>query len=549
MKKTFDNPLAFIQPIKKTIKLRSTGNSIQPQSPSLSNVVVDNSESNECLSQTEDNSLPHFPLFVQEQDKVQVSPIQPSTLLSNVVVSNSEKNILNTYCLSASQYVEGDLDSPHFPLFSEDDIIETFGTDIIVPNKIYRTLYNHADSKLLKEIHEDKNVAIEYCMWFVHLLVKLSEVDEEDEDLERNYMCIASSRLESLFGWIGKSRRYTKILNVLYFGLDEPIVECNDEFVIGGKSLGYRFTDRYYRKGYHKYSLKTNAVKSAYLKSNYKNIADKMDNPIFKKLIDSYSYIDLPTIEEINEEAKRVVGKYTNKGKILKFKGKQSASYYKAGKYSFIEDNINYFKLLTDGGYIIPKIGTEKSGGRVVDSFTLMPSWIRKLCKINGQPIIQHDYSSLHPNILLMLYGTEEEQQAIGGDTHTKLAELFFTGAGDKDRSNPEFENFRQQIKIENLSFWNKRISHMKKSILWGFMWNIAPNTMQGVIDEKKAKGYIITSLCLFSCEVQLMTDIISNLPEDQKIIYVYDALYSNTDLKEIMNHTAVEYGLTTFVG
>jgi hypothetical protein len=188
--------------------------------------VVDNSKSNECSSQTEDNSLPHFPPFVQEQDKVQVSSIQPITLLSNVVVSNSEKNILNTYCLSASQYVEGDLDSPHFPPFSEDDIIETFGTDIIVPNKIYRTLYNHADSKLLKEIHEDKNVALEYCMWFVHLLVKLEDAIEEDEDSERNYMCIPSSRLESLFGWVGNSRRYNKILNVLYFGLEEPIVEC-----------------------------------------------------------------------------------------------------------------------------------------------------------------------------------------------------------------------------------------------------------------------------------------------------------------------------------
>ena len=55
---------------------------------------------------------------------------------------------------------------------------------------------------------------------------------------------------------------------------------------------------------------------------------------------------------------------------------------------------------------MLPIVSSNKiAGGRISDSITLMPSWIRKLIKINGRYINQIDFTCLHPNLAVQIYG------------------------------------------------------------------------------------------------------------------------------------------------
>jgi hypothetical protein len=54
---------------------------------------------------------------------------------------------------------------------------------------------------------------------------------------------------------------------------------------------------------------------------------------------------------------------------------------------------------------MIPSAGDERNGGRVVYSFTLMLAWIRAQITIDGKKLRECDYTALHPNIAVKLYG------------------------------------------------------------------------------------------------------------------------------------------------
>src|ERR1035437_10361686 len=99
---------------------------------------------------------------------------------------------------------------------------------------------------------------------------------------------------------------------------------------------------------------------------------------------------------------------------------------------------------------MIPIDGSAESGGRVVDSFTLMPSWIRNLVKINGKRLIECDYIALHPNIAIKLYGGKTEY-ITHGDVALEL----------KLKVLP--------VKVEHLSFFNKKVWGMKHSFLYDY--------------------------------------------------------------------------------
>lgn len=64
---------------------------------------------------------------------------------------------------------------------------------------------------------------------------------------------------------------------------------------------------------------------------------------------------------------------------------------------------------------MIPSAGA--SGSRVVDSFTFMPAWIREQIAIDGKKLAECDYTALHPNIAILLYGGKERYI-----THQKVA-------------------------------------------------------------------------------------------------------------------------------
>jgi hypothetical protein len=425
-------------------------------------------------------------------------------------------------------------------LHKNTSIIETtsldyfFQNSVTIPSKIEYALKHHVSVKLLKSIDIDIDIAIDKCIFLCSLILslKMIVISYDDNINERPYTCLpAKGTLTKYFG-----SKYKKVLNVLLTGTKKfgPIIECDMIYATGGKSFGYRFTDAYYGRGFKKYTFKTCAGKGLLALRCASKIDAISNNKMAMRIVASYKHYELPTEEEIILKAKELKGTSLKNGKILTFRGTNSSSKYKKGKYSFVEDSIELFKILTDDGFLIPTIGDEKSGGRIYDSFTTMPSWIRAMIKINGLPIKEYDYTALHPNIAIAKYGTPEEQHLLNADIHTYIANKYNVS--------------RSQIKKENLSFFNKRIVDMKKSFLYEVYQKETPVMLKNLITEKEiADDHCITSRTLFATEVQLMKEVICQT--DFPIIYVFDAIYSvNTEIVTVMNTVAKNNNILTLV-
>jgi hypothetical protein len=293
----------------------------------------------------------------------------------------------------------------------------------------------------------------------------------------------------------------------------------------------------YLKAGLEEYIIKDSTIVLNQNRLFYEQLNEAMEHPICSNLIKMYPKIELPTPEELLAIGKRLVkeGHRTKKGKILTVRNKHPYDYWKdVTNRSFVEDNIKLFEFLTNRGFMIPGVGDEKSGGRVVDSFTLMPAWIREQITVDGVKLAECDYTALHPNIAIKLYdGTQTYL------THQNVAER--TGIDIKS------------IKIEHLSFFNKQWLAMLKSPLFAFYSNQEPDMLSRIYNDKKEHGYKVTSAKMFSVEVAIMTDVIKHLSTiGINVLYVYDALLCEEKDKaivvETMNRIILEHGVYTCV-
>jgi hypothetical protein len=183
---------------------------------------------------------------------------------------------------------------------------------------------------------------------------------------------------------------------------------------------------------------------------------------------------------------------------------------------------------------MIPTPGGNKSGGRIVDSFTLMPSWIRNLIKINGKAIVDVDFATLHPNIAMSLYdGT------IKYLTHQQVSD--------------ELGIDVLEVKVAHLSFFNKRWPDMESSKIFNYYEKNEALMLQNLRMEKDQSlyGHKVTSRNLFRKEVEIMTAVVEELNEMEIYVgYIYDALFCNENdrfkVKEVMNKTILEHGVFT---
>jgi hypothetical protein len=248
-----------------------------------------------------------------------------------------------------------------------------------------------------------------------------------------------------------------------------------------------------------------------------------------------YQKIDLPTSAELLIIGRKLVkeGRTTKKGKILTMRNKHLNDYWiDADNRSFVEDNIKLFEFLTGRGFMIPSAGDFHSGGRVVDSFTLMPSWIREQITIEGKKLIECDYSALHPNIAINLY-----DGSLTYLTHQMVA----------DRAGIHVDN----VKIEHLSFFNMKWEGMRKSSLFDYYSTHEPDMLAKIYHDKNEHGHKITSQKMFGVEVAIMTDVIKYLNDKGiYVLYVYDALLceeKDFDLVEkTINRIILEHGIRT---
>lgn len=331
---------------------------------------------------------------------------------------------------------------------------------------------------------------------------------------------------------------YRKVIEALLAPLAKgQILECDGFRIVGQKAFGYRIGKNYIKKGFVSYELRCKKAQTL-LKKNTTRIATTYEkNPIVSNVKSLYASITLPTVEEIKLRAQELIleGFKNKKGKKLKFLNKHPKDYYKhADSLSFVEDAIEIFLYLTENGVMQPMVGSEASGGRVVDSLTLMPSWIRSMVKINGEPIVECDYRCLHPNIAMALYRGSKEYLS-----HSTVQ--------------MELNIDLVTVKQEHLSFFNKKVWQMKQSPLYKYYSTSEPNMLTRLMQERNVSehGYKETSRRLFAKEVEIMKDVIKELNDEGIYVgYIYDAVFctaAHADrVKQVMDVVILKHGVKT---
>lgn len=450
-------------------------------------------------------------------------------------------NVVNRPCLNK----ERTIDISRFRAFNDDNITTDIyaqlplflinKNQIKIPTKVEYVIRKYISRTLLKEIHSDIDVAIEFCLILTSQLSS-TYFSILDGSKPQGWKSLKAEYLRNIFNHDPKT--YKKIITALQYPLSNgAVLECDLKRVIGEKNYFYRLGKPYIGKGIINYELKTNEAKIVLNKYYYNRLSEAQKNPVCKNLIMFYSDITLPTIDQIKKEANRLIklNYTTNKGKRLTKLNKHSKTYFKNPEgLSFVEEAIDIFSYLTDNGLLIPAVGSVKSGGRIVDSFTLMPSWIRRLIKVKGKQHIECDYNCLHPNIAIELYS--------GTISHLTHADIGLALKIDASL-----------IKVEHLSFFNKEVWQMKQSPLFEYYKQNEPKMLQTIMKEKHENeyGYKITSRRLFSKEVEIMTTVIKRLNNENIYVgYIYDALFCHPKqaehVKEIMDDVILNYKIQT---
>lgn len=453
------------------------------------------------------------------------------SISSHYFVSNTTHSNVDTERFTEGITAEN---STHFPLFLRGY------KSINVPNKTEAVLRRHVSKRRLLTIHEDHEVAIELCLLFLSNLTDthfriLGLGFETNEYNQAGWKSLSSEILRSQFRG---ANTYKRIIEVLKEGTSKgPIIECDEIDQFGQKCYGYRLGESYRMKGVTNYELNTDYVRDLQSEKLNARVREVRNNSISHGLLELYPLINLPNYVLVEEQGINLSksGYMTKKGKRLTCLNKNSRSYWKNPEdRTFVEDHMEIFYYLTEGGVMIPTPGGDRSGGRVVDSFTLMPSWQRNMLQIEGEEIVMVDYSCLHPNLCVTMYGGTKQYL-----THDFVSTM--SGLP------------KPTVKLEHLSFFNKRYEDMLRSDLWNYYVKNESEMLGNIVREKGngMYGHKETSRNLFRKEVEIMKDVYTQLRwRGIPAGYVYDALFCKKsdaqEVRRIMNNVAHEHGVYT---
>ncbi len=343
---------------------------------------------------------------------------------------------------------------------------------ILVPKKAHTNLSKYVPKALLREVDPNKDIAVEKCLLVLSNLASTYYTEDPWKPLSSVILHEQTKNTSNTY-------IYTKIIEVLTTGTKTgAFIEVGDSYKIGVQSKKYRLTEQYLKTGLTEYLIKDSGIIATRNRLFYLQLTSAMNNPICANLVRMYPKIELPTSAELLAIGKKLVkeGRNTKKGKLLTMRNKHKNDYWNDWqKRSFVEDNIKLFEFLTGRGFMIPSAGDTASGGRVVDSFTLMPAWIREQITIEGKKLTECDYTALHPNIAIKLYGGKESYI-----THQKVAEKAAIDV--------------KAVKVEHLAFFNKKWVGMKKSPLYKYYSTHEPLMLERIRKDKAANGYKVTS-------------------------------------------------------
>ena len=468
-----------------------------------------------------------------------------SSTIINVIKSKDKfkrvKNIDNKSVRVCMSELKLDEKQHHFPSINSRLFLQN-SDFVYVPTKAICLVTKRLSNSKLKKIHIDKSTAIDLIMIMLSFVSETNFIDSGMEVYKKN---LSSKYLQKTFQ---RASNYKEIINILQKEFKTgALIECDFKSIKGVKSYSFNLGENYVRKGLVKYKLKSQLGKEIYERYLNQIINLNSDNPIVKNMFSVYKKLRLPTIEEIIQNGKLLISQgYENKkGYKLSFENKNRSRDIQNNRTKcYVEDVILRFNYLIEGGFRIPIVGAENTGGRVYDSFTLMDSWIRKMIKIDDEEIVECDYSCLHPNIAISMFGGNQKYL-----THELIAY--------------ELKSDLKSIKTEHLSFFNKPLvkeqngNHftggMNDSLLFDYYIKNEPTMMENLISDKNKEGYKATTYKMLKKEVEIMTSVVIKLNSyGVHVLYVFDALYCKKSDKakvvSIMNEEILKHGVYTCV-
>lgn len=503
-------------------------------------ININNAESNQSTLPILSNNI----LLSNTNFTTNTSLLVPNsnTSLSNlsiIYVTKSNTNNIIERSIDITGITEGINTQIEGDIYASYPLYFPKANTILIPKKIKRNLERYVSKELLRKIDSNIDLAIEKCLVLVSNLSSTYYSDSRWKKLKSTILDEQTKKPNS------NTYVYPNIIRALLKGTpnDGAMIEIlknedgNDSYQIGVHSKYFKLSDNYFKAGLTQYIIQDETLINNRRIWLYNELKCATNNPIASNLLSVYPRLTLPTHDEMMIEARKLISKgYINKkGKKLTMLNKHGKSYFPdSDNRSFVEENIELFNYLTRNGFLIPTVGGVRSGGRVVDSFTLMPSWIRRMIKIDGHDIIEVDYRALHPNIAVKLYGGKSQYI-----THQMIAD--------------ELEVDKQIIKEAHLSFFNEKINQMKQSPLYRYYKKKEPDMLNNIMYEKRnhKSKHKVTSERLFDYEARIMSEVLFRLNRrGVYALYVYDALYCKNvdalDVIEMMNQVALEFGVYT---
>jgi len=377
--------------------------------------------------------------------------------------------------------------------------IENTEVTVYVTRKLIQEL-NQMTPCELGQIHKNEIIAKESILLFTSYLTKgfFRWISGESSRVALN-----GKILQRALG-----NRYKSIIILLE---KKKVIGIHESYLAGGFSKKYWIEEDYLKSNITGVKLTNPRVLKRHKKNEQMMLDTAKNNVIANFLMEiTYPFVKMPMIDEILEKGKELAKSIalTNKGKIITYRGKKAKkSWASIRKRSFVEDAIKQYQSFTDGGLKIPTVGRHNSGGRVYDSFSLLTSWIRSMATINGNKLVELDFSCLHPNIANYLYGEPFEHIS-----HQMVADYF--------------EVTKNEIKHQHLAFFNLKNEQFVSSKIYKYYENYNPLLLGAIKQKKQCDGY--KSICheSFRVEVELMTKVIEELHQLRiPALYVFDAL------------------------
>lgn len=394
---------------------------------------------------------------------------------------------------------------------------------------------------------------IDAAMALIHV-IGVRNCDENVEYHDDDWKSLHSSVIQSLTRKVlDKQKRSSKEFLEALVSAGLIDVDWTYQFTPrqhDGKTRAYRLAEKMRERRKHVYGLSEPL--------RWQNLHVRPANELESAITESHAYLTLPCVAEINAKAIELNGT-RHKGKTLVLcknnaRKRSRKELDDNGKVRVLEGDIERYKRIISQGIKIPCAPGDFP--RVIDTFGQMPYWICNMVKIDGEQSVELDFTSLHPQLL---YGilkpmlpqneqyTFEKVLSADGDVHLGVARMLKSMY--KAYSDRTEDDIRSEVKIEHLSFFNRRWDDLIRHKPYRVYQRLETFMRLNKAIKECTGGYRNTSRILFSLEVSLMTSIVRELhSRGIHFIYKYDALLVPASKKdvvaELMNSVASRCGL-----